>query len=83
MYGLDRMSYIPGGSSWGHLCLLRHSCGLLADDCEARFRSLVSGTPQYTEDKISSAEEQPAPKGRPENTIKAASIARVTTPKNI
>jgi len=59
------MVFIPGASSWGHLWPLRHSWLLLAGDYETRFLGLVSGTLQYTEDKISSAVEQTASQWRP------------------
>lgn len=80
---LGRTGCILGASSWGHSWPLGQSWGLLADDCEIRFHSLVSGTLQHTEDIITSAGKQPPPKGRTENTIKAASMAQVSTPKNI
>lgn len=69
----SRMGCTPGASSWEHFWGMRYSWGLLTDDCETRFR-LVSGTLQYTADKISSVGGQSAPKARPENTIKDDSV---------
>lgn len=45
--------------------------------------SLVSGTLQHTANKISSVGGQPAPKGRPKNTVKDDSVVQINTSKNV